>query len=317
MRLRWTVIGALALACLTNTGVANGYLTRGRQLTSIELKGSNGYSAQIVVDRNQHLTLTTTKEAFTTEYLSHDTLPDPNLVKATLKGFGKISVRFHPRGPARRAPAFAGCNGPRPRVRTGIVRGVIDFSGERDYTRLEAREAPAEIEEWKRQICRPGTGPEFGNFDQTDWISKFSAGFSFIARKYRPGVLEGGNQVLYSAETDEEPSTPGGPILIVRRASVEAPATAFDAHPEHMVIAPPPPFTGAGTFARTPESVFTWTGDLSIQFPGRDALSLAGPEFETNYCRRNVGCFHQHIEPPDGAFSLWRSRLHSKPRARP
>lgn len=303
MRLRVATVMALALACsLADAGAASGYLTRGRQVTRAELEGSNGYSALIVVDRKQHLTLTTTKGEFTTEYLSHDMLPDLDLIKARLKGFGLISVRFHPRGPAHWAPAFDGCKGPRPTVRKGVVRGVIDFTGEREYTRLEAREAPAEIEEWKRQICRSGTGPEFVNSDRTDWISKFSAGFSFIARKYRPGVLEGGNQVLYSAETDEEPSTPGGPILIFRRVSVEAPATAFDAHPEHMVIAPPPPFTGTGTFARTPESVFTWEGDLSIQFPGKDAFSLAGPEFEPGYCRRKVGCFRQHIESPDGAF---------------
>jgi hypothetical protein len=220
-------------------------------------------------------------------------------MQATLPGLGTISVRFHPGGPARRAPAFAGCAGPRPTVRKGVVRGVIRFVGEREYTRAETHEAAAEIEEWKRQRCRAGANPEQSGPGPGEWISNFSAralGIQFLVRKYRPGVLEGGSRVLFLAETAEAASEYAS-LVIYRRATALTPALGFpEAHPEHMIISPPPPFTGTGTFARTPESVFAWEGDLSIQFPGTDPLALAGPRFELDYCLRETGCIRQHVD---------------------
>lgn len=301
MRMRRSVLAILVLACLLmETGTAAGYLARGRQLTRIELEGSNGYSILIVADRKQHLILTTTRDAFTTEYMTHDTLAGPNRLKATLPGLGSISVGFHPSGPAHRAGAFAGCVGPGPIVRKGVVRGSIEFAGERKYTQVDTHKAPGEIEEWKAQRCRAGSNPEI-NLGLSEWISKFSAwtlGIEFLARKYRPGVLDGGNRILYSVETGEAASERAS-FAIHRRAVVEALGPAFDARPEHMAISPPLPFTGVGTLARTPESVFTWEGDLAIQFPGMDPLPLTGPSFEPGYCQLKVGCFRQHVEPAD------------------
>ncbi|HEY5710099.1 MAG TPA: hypothetical protein VIS51_11990 [Solirubrobacterales bacterium] len=133
-------------------------------------------------------------------------------------------------------------------------------------------------------------------------MSKFSAlgeGVSFLARKYRPGVIEGG-QVLYLAERGEAFETASGrrlPLTIYRHITVSAPVSTFrDAHPEHLTASPPPPFTGTGTLARTPESVFTWEGDLSVQFPGLDPIPLAGPSFEPGYCLRESGCVRQDVD---------------------
>jgi len=284
----------LVFLCVADgaTATVRHALVRGKQLARIELEGSDGYSVLISSDRNQDLTVQTTKDAFITEYRTHDTLAGPDGVKAELPGLGSISVRFDPHGQTRRLPAFDGCVGPRPTLRKGVARGVIEFVGEREYTRVEAHEAPAEIEEWKRQRCRRGAGPERLT-PGFDWTSRFSAGgpeASILARKYRPGVLEGGGRVHYLAET----ASRGASLTVYRRAAVVAPAATFpDAHPEHMTISPPPPFTGTGTFARTPESVFTWEGDLSIQFPGTDPLPLTSPLSGVDYCRREVGCIRQ------------------------
>ncbi|HEX3174998.1 MAG TPA: hypothetical protein VHQ43_12375 [Solirubrobacterales bacterium] len=301
--MRCVAAAALALACLPEgAGAAVGHDWPGRQLTRIELEGSNGYSILISSDRKQHLLLQTTKEGFTTEYRTRDALAGPYRTKATLPGLGSISVRFHPHGPARRPPAFAGCVGPRPTVRKGVVRGAIRFVGERDYTQAVTHEAPAEIEEWKSQRCRGGANPEQDGPNLEEWTSKFSAwrpGIEFLARKYRPGALEGGSRVLYLAETAEAASEFAS-FVIYRRATVLAPTLTFaDAHPEHTIISPPPPFAGTGTFVRTPESVFAWEGDLSIQFPGTDPLPLTGPHFELDYCLREMGCIRQRLPPGD------------------
>lgn len=305
MRLRLAMVAALVLVALASFPAAAGARARGdapasRQLLRIELKGSNGFSILIVSDPRQYLALQTTKEEFITEYWTRDTLPAPGQVKAKLFGRGSISVRFHPRGPVRH-PSRPGCEGKRPTVQPGVVRGTIEFAGEHGYTQIETNRARAELEKPTSWSCRYEAESEQSRRSREDWTSKLSAdadGTYFLARRYRPGVIEGG-QALYRVDRGEAFEAPSGrvPLVVWRRAEVTAPASTFDdAHPEHTTISPPPPFTGTGTFFRTPESVFVWRGDLSIQFPGVDPLSLTGPEFEPWYCLREAGCIRQRVE---------------------
>lgn len=182
-----------------------------------------------------------------------------------------------------------------------MVRGTIRFVGEREYTRVEARRAEAEIEEPKGWRCRPDYVAEVeGIRRRANWTSKLGAsviGTYFLARKYKPGVLER-ETVLFTAENGVAYKTASGevPLVVYRRAKVEAPAATFrDAHPEHIAVSPPPPFTGTARFFRTPESVFAWRGDLAVEFPGVDPHPLTGPEFEPDYCLREVGCIRQHV----------------------
>jgi len=320
MRRRLAAAVALALAILVCLPAGVGAKPRGdapsaRQLIRIELEGSNGYSILVTSDPRQHLTLLATKEgaagepAFTTEYTTKDTLPSPDRVKAKLRGVGSISVRFHPRGPVRH-PSPPGCEGRHPTVQPGVVRGAIKFVGESEYTRVEAHEAKAELEEPTSWLCRPGAELELsGRRTREEWVSKLSVGeigTYFIARKYKPGVLAGG-RVLFFAERGVAFETELGhvPLTIRSRTTVVAPTSTFlDAHPEHVVVSPPSPFTGTATFARTPESVFAWNGDLSVQLPAFDPTPLVGPEFEPDYCLREVGCIRQHVE--DHSFSRHR-----------
>ena len=304
MRMRQTAVAVLALAALSCfPGSAWATVRHGRppvkQWIDIELGGSNGYSIHISVNPRRHLILQVTKERFSAEYMTRDILADADQVKAKLLGLGTISVRFHPRGPVRH-PSLPGCRGKRPRVQPGVVRGTIRFVGEREYTQVKVREAEAAIEEPASWLCRYGVKFE-PNPREREWVSKFEAmgeGVDFIARKYRPGVIEGG-EVLYFAETGEAFETASGqrlPLTIYRHLLVPARASTFrDAHPEHLIVSPPPPFSGTGTLARTAESVFTWRGDLSVQFPGLDPIPLAGPSLEPEYCLPESGCVRQDL----------------------
>ena len=305
MRMRQTAVAVLALAAFSCLPGSVGATVRyGRppvkQWIDIELEGSNGYSIHISVNPRRHLILRVTKERFSAEYMTRDVLADTDRVRAKLLGLGTISVRFHPRGPVHH-PSLSGCRRKRPRVQPGVVRGTIRFVGEREYTQVKVGEAEAAIEEPAIWFCRYGVKFE-PNLREREWVSKFEAvgeGADFIARKYRPGVIEGG-EVLYFAETGEAFETTSGrrvPLTIYRHLLVPAPISTFpDAHPEHLTVSPPPPFSGTGTLARTPESVFTWRGDLSVQFPGLDPIPLAGPSFGSEYCLRESGCVRQDVD---------------------
>jgi hypothetical protein len=293
------VLALAALSCLPGSaGAEVGHGTPPtNQWLDIELEGSNGYSIHINVNPRRHLILTVTKEEFFAEYMTRDVLADTDRVKAKLRGLGTISVRFHPRGPVRH-PSLPGCKGKRPTVQPGVARGAIRFVGERHYTQVKAREAGATIEEPKSWRCRYGVKFEPIHHEREEWVSKFSAdgdGFYFLARKYRPGVIKDG-EVLYFVETGEafEATLGRAPLTIYRHLLVPAPASTFrDAHPEHLTVSPPPPFSGTGTLARTPESVFTWEGDLSVQFPGLDPIPLTSPNSGSDYCLRESGCIRQ------------------------
>jgi hypothetical protein len=299
MRLRRIAAVALALAVFAcvpaDAGASGGHralpVTR---VTRIELEGSNGYSILVASGSRQHLVVKTTNEEFTTEYVTRDLLAAPDLMKAKLPGLASISVRFHPRGPARH-PLPPGCTGRRPTVQRGVVRGTIRFVGEGGYTRVETHEAAAEIEEATSWRCSAAPEPAPTPPLHETWVSKFSARgeeASLLARKYEPGVIDGG-EVIYSAYSGEVISEQPK-LIIARSAQIIAPASTFqDAHPEHLAIAPPAPFVGAGRLSRTPESVFAWTGDLAIQFPGIDPIPLAGPGFGSDYCIREEGCIDQ------------------------
>lgn len=303
MRMRQAAVVVLAVAafaCLPASAEARaGHGGPPMRWLDIDLEGSNGYSIHISVNPRRHLILKVTKEdGVELEYMTRDVLPDTDRVKAQLVGFGTVSVQFHPRGGVR-YPSLPGCEQRRPTVQPGVVRGTIEFTGEREYTQVKVREAEAAIEEPKSWLCRYAA-PFESRPRQGDWISKFSTqgeeeGFYFLARKYRPGVIEGG-QVIFLAETGEifkrTPSRP--PLTIFRDVSVPAPASTFrDAHPEHLILSPPPPFVGTGTLTRTAESVFAWGGDLAVQFPGIDPIPLAGPGLGSEYCLRETGCIDQ------------------------
>lgn len=303
MKVRHAGVAMLALAAVSFPASASAEIGHGqppaKQWLDIDVEGSDGYSIHISVNPRRHLILQVSKDGSSAEYMTRDVLAETGRVKARLRGLGAISVRFHPRGRVRH-PFLPDCKGKRPTVQPGVVRGTIRFAAERGYTRVEVHEAEAAVEEPESWFCRFAVKFE-PNPREREWISKFSAaedGVYLLVRKYRPGMIEGG-EVLYLAETGEafERGSDRPPLTIYRYMRVPARADTFrDAHPEHLTVSPPPPFSGTATLARTPESVFTWKGDLAVRFPGLDPIPLAGPGFESDYCLREVGCFRQHID---------------------
>lgn len=305
MRMGWVAIVLLAVsvfACLAGSTDAE---ARGRhpveRWLDMDLQGSDGYSVHIRSGPLGHLSVQVSKEWFSATYTTEDELAAVDRIKARLPGLGTVSVRFHPRGPGRH-PTVPYCKKKqRPTVQFGLVRGTIRFAGERDYVRVEADEARAWTEELRKWNCRYAERDLEFDPRERDWVSKFTAsgaGVFFLARRYKPGALPTGD-VLYFAETGELfRKAPGVPwLLIYREIKVPAQASTFqDAHFEHLRISPPFPFSGTGSLTRTPESVFTWRGDLALQFPGLDPILLAGPDFAPGYCLRESGCISQDID---------------------
>jgi len=298
--MRGTAVAMLALGALfCFPGGAWGKAGQDRppatQWLDVELEGSNGYAIHLSVNPRRHLVLQVSKGDYAAEYMTRDLLPETDRVKAKLRGLGTISIRFHPRGPVRH-PSIPGCGKSRLTVQPGVVRGTIKFVGERDYTRVKVREAEASTG-W---TCRQGVRFEVDPGER-EWTSKFSArgeGFLFLVRRYRPRLLENG-PVIFFVEQGEAFEAASGRVglTIYRQLKIPAPASSFDdARPEHLTVSPPAPFSGTAALDRTPESVFTWKGDLSVQFPGIDPIPLTEPSYGFDYCLRDVGCIRQDVD---------------------
>ncbi len=67
------------------------------------------------------------------------------------------------------------------------------------------------------------------------------------------------------------------------------------------MIQPPAPFTGSATFSRTPESTFTWTGDLAVAFPGTNPLPLSGRASRLEYCALRSCIYQASPEEHEGS----------------
>jgi hypothetical protein len=125
----------------------------------------------------------------------------------------------------------------------------------------------------------------------------------FEALRFAPGPRPPARRVFYEAGAYERL----GSVQIAHKVRLAADTSTFllpgfPVTAESAVIHPPSPFTGSATFAPTPESTFSWTGDLAVSFPGIDPIPIAGPEFHLRFCTFR-GCIDQRSpaereEPP-------------------
>jgi|GEM_PF-850092 len=271
------------------------YIASSGHVTEVQLRGSNGYQLQVFADYRHVVTVVARRGGLMTEYSVRGTENGKYGVKARLSGLGSVQFRFVPNGRQHRATAPPWCEGPGGWLLEGVVRGRIRFTGEDGYTQVAVKRAKAEVETWPRRRCRvlePGRGPR-------KWTASFEAfrevppNVLFLVKRYAKRFRPSSRRVVFQMYAGFS----RGPVHILRTASAAASVSSLvfldpKSAPENFTVAPPPPFSGTATFQRTPESVFAWEGDLSVQFPGVAPIALAGPAFHASFCALR-GCVSQ------------------------
>jgi hypothetical protein len=92
-------------------------------------------------------------------------------------------------------------------------------------------------------------------------------------------TLQIGDTTLFVAVNEESL----GSMARMRFALTTAPSKktfAFDEALTEATITPPEPFHGTGTYRAAADGTTTWTGPLSVSFPGAPHLPLAGEGFK-------------------------------------
>ncbi|MGN6254039.1 MAG: hypothetical protein ACTHO8_03545 [Solirubrobacterales bacterium] len=195
-------------------------------------------------------------------------------LQATFGRFGKVLMRFH------ESSKHAVCEGTQRLVRhRGVFAGNFRFRGENGYVSVHVHRAAGGILEPAGRC--PRRRRHHGSFD----ISiLFETPAAFLADS-RHGVDSTGLLALEFGPISEVMAVheeSRGKLAILRGAFVETKkafhvneaATAVD-------VSPPGPFHGAGHYRAAPDGTTTWTGDLTVNFPGAPRFPLTGPDFKT------------------------------------
>lgn len=198
--------------------------------------------------------------------LSHTT------IDADLGQLGRISVNRVPTG--RTKKVRQGCEQrTTERVAAERYEGVIEFHGEEGFTDVSATSAPLEYgtfcvsgEEGGRP---PGKSLPGARLD-VEWRSDAQPRLEFDALQRRPGA-----KTLLSIEVDED----RGEMDIYRAIATWASpgALRFDPLLRTATLRPPAPYAGFGRFRSNAPLAKQWTGNLTVDLPGRANVRLAGP----------------------------------------
>lgn len=199
-----------------------------------------------------------------------------NRIDADLGELGTISVKRVRTG---RTKTVRKCQrGPKVRVEAERYEGTIEFHGEEGFAEVDASRAPVV------ELPECGVIPEGGRPPRKilpgarlavhEGISEGDE-VNFDAVQERPG-----KRTVVSAETEEH----RGEMEIHRAVGMRASASAltFDPHLRNATITLPAPFAGHASFHRGARGPDQWTGNLTVDLPGRAEVPVTGPGFSVD-----------------------------------
>ncbi|MGH2941056.1 MAG: hypothetical protein ACRDPE_23395 [Solirubrobacterales bacterium] len=226
---------------------------------------------------------------------------------------GKFDLRFVPAGPSESLAISESCEGDKGVWQPGYLVGRARFRTERGFAQIRVHRVFAARESWSHQVCEfTGTGLQVGGhpkekratFAATAATYPKDAGLfasperslTFRATQFFRHAKPAARRVDYLAELREN----AGRVTVHRKVLVAAPEHSLlfpggPRLPEEIAVKPPAPFAGSAELLRTPESTFTWSGDLAVTFPGLAPIRLAGPRFSAEICTHK-GCASRGAE---------------------
>ena len=256
---------------------------------SFSLRASNGY--RISVERfRRRVSLYAVhggKSFFAGTSYTVPSKASAQRIDARFGRFGHVSVKLITER-MHKGKLEEQCTGKPETTREGTFVGTIRFRGEGGYTSVDAQHAEGRQSSGVKIKCvfpnlRPGSGPVVHGSRQDP--PSFGA---FQGRQRFFGVeASGGRQrsMLFTAGYSER----RGRMEIFRNAFAEAPPAsfAFAGDLSSATVQPPLPFTGEASYQRG--SASPWLGSLSVDFPGREEVQLAGPRFTARLARDSSG----------------------------
>jgi hypothetical protein len=193
----------------------------------------------------------------------------PSAVRADLGALGRIDLAFAPSGVVKRERA---CDKTTFEFEAGSYQGTFEFHGEEGYAEATVASLPALFRPLLDFACggvgyRETSGPDLPGAKLRLHSKRDDPIVSLQANKNRPGAA-----MTYEATIGER----SGGVEIQRTVQGRAPAASLV--PSNglrlATFEPPAPFDGRAVFRRNASPPNRWTGDLTVDFPGKPDVSL-------------------------------------------
>lgn len=249
---------------------------------------------------NGEVTLEITRKGRAVSYEVPGEITDIGL-KAQFGTLGLIDVAFKPTKTLRTDEPPKECEGEPSTHREGLFIGTIEFTGEREYVRIDAAQAKGRMSvyresEWQchrrirpmrlqgaPRLSAPSTSTQSEAEREPATLSAFSrrclCSFIALTERDRRGR---GPTVFFGAKLEHRE---GMEIVRATRASAGASAFVFDHSAGTARVHPPQPFGGDGTFKRRPHGRDLWRSTIRVPFLGVDPLSARGRDFRASLVR--------------------------------
>jgi hypothetical protein len=236
------------------------------------------------------------KQVAESTYVAHGTVTESRL-QASFGALGELSMRFRPAPGRSWEKPDRNCRGlGQFMVRRGVWEGLLHFRGEGGYLSLDVHRVKGTVETIAPK-CRGEASAESPNRDATaaeprsqDLVRPSQESFlgkevPVLQSRWREGVRaaelvggagrEGSNFFVATEEAR-------GSIAIFRgaRAEGDPDAVSADNALTRADLKPPSPFHGSGHYRAAADGGKTWSGDLSVSFPGAPDYKLTGDPFE-------------------------------------
>jgi hypothetical protein len=237
------------------------------------VQGTNGYTLSVIGEgprgkSSGSLHLAAVARGQEVTYEAPATVTETSM-HADLGALGEISVEFQRSGQAASVP----CGKQDVRFDSGSWAGTIRFHGEEGYTDVEATSAPTDVKYLLGPFCGRLVGESsLGGQGKGAELDVRNPGLGPQMSVYKPRPGSAALISAYLSEYDEG-------ISIHRRTVARMPGRDFSYAPNlrAATVAPPGPFAGTARFELGEKAGRRWSGDLTVDMPGRDDVPLTGP----------------------------------------
>jgi hypothetical protein len=259
--------------------------------SEFELKTSNGYRIGVLgMGRDVIVEVTRNHGSAATAYVARGTVT-PGRLRASFGDLGEVAVSFRPSGRVEFSTPRRHCHGASQyRSRLGVFVGEIRLRGENGFFSVHSQRAKGKVRDSLDPRCERG---HFGRQAERSLrpsqaqatpqgleLSFLSASWRHAVSSASFGALGTGKKTLFLASAEQSE----GRVATFRFAIKAGPsqALAIDSALTQARVSPPAPFRGTGTYRAAPDGTTTWTGGLSVNFPGAGHFPLVGPSFKAD-----------------------------------
>jgi hypothetical protein len=214
----------------------------------------------------------------------------PTAIHAGFGPLGHAEMRFRPSGKVRHSRRHRGCAGAdRYTIQPGTFVGSISFRGEGEYTSATVHRVKGKVVTPRRLDCRDSSFEAAKDETEEGLASKAASPTRFEAflRSGLTAMFFGASRAQGQVEFLAEIEQTVGSLGVFRGVFVRAAPTAFSADSalSSATVAPPAPFKGSASFERAPTGGKSWSGPLTVSFPGAPNVPLTDPRFHTQLTR--------------------------------